>query len=53
MSHQKETYKTVTKLTPDGIKENHKEFVKKYKSILKTQEGFKSERYNIFIEKIN
>ena len=35
------------------IKENHKEFIKNSKSILKIQQRLKSERHNIFSEKIN
>ena len=31
----------------------HKEFIKKNKLILKTQQRFRSENYKFFIEKIN
>ena len=34
------------------IKENHKEFIGNNKSILETQQRFKSERHNIFTEEI-
>ena len=34
-------------------KENNKEFIKNNKSILKIQQRFKSERYNVFTEEIN
>ena len=37
----------------DSIKENHKEFIKSSKSILKIQQRFKSERHNVFTEEIN
>ena len=37
----------------DRIKENHKEFIKKDKSILKTQQRFKSGRRNGFTEETN
>ena len=37
----------------DRIKENHKEFIKKGKSILKTQQRFKSGRRNGFTEETN
>ena len=37
----------------DNIKENHKEFIKSNKSILKIQQKFKNERYNVFTEEIN
>ena len=33
--------------------ENHKEFIRNNKSILKTQQRFKSERHNVFTEEIN
>ena len=36
----------------DGIKKNHKEFIKNNKLILKAQQRFKSERYNVFTEEI-
>ena len=35
------------------IKENHKEFIKYNKPILKTQQRFKSKRHNVFTEEIN
>ena len=35
------------------MKENHQEFIKNNKSILKTQQRFKSERHNIFTEEID
>ena len=41
------------KIYIDRIKKNHKEFIKKQKSILKTQQIFKSERHNVFTEEIN
>ena len=37
----------------DPIKENHKEFIKNNKSILKAQQRLKSERHNVFNEEIN
>ena len=37
----------------DGIKKNHKEFIKNNKLILKAQQRFKSERHNVFTEEIN
>ena len=36
----------------DGIKKNHKEFIKNNKLILKAPQRFKSERYNVFTEEI-
>ena len=41
------------KIDIDSIKENYKEFIKNNKSILKTQQKFKSERHNVFTEEIN
>ena len=32
---------------------NHKKFIRNIKSILKTQQRFESERYNVFTEEIN
>ena len=37
----------------DSIKQNHKEFIESNKSILKTQQKFKSESNNVFTEEIN
>ena len=34
-------------------KKNQKQFIRNNKSILKTQERFKSERHNVFTEEIN
>ena len=41
------------KVDINGIKKNHKELIKNNKSILKTQQRFKSKRYNVFTEEIN
>ena len=41
------------KIDIDSIKENHKEFLKNNKSILKIQQRFKSERDNVVTEEIN
>ena len=41
------------KTDTETIKENHKEFMKSNKSIIKIQQTFKSERYNVFIECFN
>ena len=40
------------KIDIDGIKENHKEFIKNNKSILKTQQRFKNERHNVLLKKL-
>ena len=37
----------------DILKKNHKTFIRNNKSILKTQQRFKSERHNVFTEEIN
>ena len=36
----------------DSLKKNHKKFIRNNKSILKTQQRFKSERHNDFTEEI-
>ena len=41
------------KIDIDFIKENHKEFIRNNKSILKIQQRFKSERHNVFTEEFN
>ena len=46
-------YLEKNKMDIDSIKENHKEFIKNNKSILKIQQRFKSERHNVFTEEIN
>ena len=50
---KKINYLEKNKTDIDSIKENHKEFIKNNKSILKTQQRFKSERHNVFTEEIN
>ena len=42
-----------SKTDVDCIKENHKEFMKNNKSILKSQQRFQSESHNVFTEEIN
>ena len=39
-------------MTIHSIKENHREFIKKNKSIFKTWRRFKSDRHNVFTEQI-
>ena len=46
-------YLEKNKIDIDNIKENYEEFIKNNKSILKTQQRFKSERHNVFTEDIN
>ena len=41
------------KINMDNLKKMHKQFIRNNKSILKTQQRFKSERHNVFIEEIN
>ena len=42
-----------TRLNTESFKENHNKFIKNNKLILKTQQRFKSERHNVFTDKIN
>ena len=37
----------------DSLRENQKEFMKSTKLILKSQQRFRSEKYNLFIEEIS
>ena len=41
------------KINIDSIKQNHKEFIRNNKLILKTQQRFKIDRHNVFTEEIN
>ena len=41
------------KINIDSLKKNHEEFIINNKSILKTQQRFRSERHNVFTEEIN
>ena len=50
---RKINYLRKKKIVVDSLKEDQKEFVKNSKLILKTQQGFKSERHNAFIKDIN
>ena len=49
----KTNYLDKNKISKDWIEKNHKEFIRNNKSILKTQQLFKSERHNVFTEEIN
>ena len=49
----KENYLEKNKIDVDSLKEDHKEFVKSNKLMLKTQRTFRSKKHNIFNEKIN
>ena len=49
----KKNYPEKNKINMDNLKKMHKQFIRNNKSILKTQQKFKSERHNVFIEKIN
>ena len=40
-------------MSKKSLKKSHKEFIKNNKSILKTQQRFKSERHDVFTEGIN
>ena len=37
----------------ESLRENHKEFIKNSKFVLKSQQRFKSGKYNLFTEEIN
>ena len=50
---QKKYIQKKNKLNVDSLRENHKEFIKSSKLILKKQQRFKSERYNFLTEDIN
>ena len=41
------------KIDADSLKEDHKEFIKNDKLILKTQQRLRSEKHNIFSKQIN
>ena len=45
-------YLEKNKIDIASIKENHKEFIKDNKSILQIQQRFKTERHNVFTEKL-
>ena len=47
------SYLEKNKINIDSIKKNHNQFRRNNKSILKTQQRFKSERHNLFNEEIN
>ena len=49
----KKNYLEKNKIGIDNLRKDHKEFIKSNKLILKTQQIFKSERYNGFTEEIN
>ena len=41
------------KIDADSLDEDHKEFIKNNKLILRTQQRFRSEKYNVYTEEIN
>ena len=41
------------KVDVESLKENHKEFIKSKKLMLKSQQRFKSKKHNVFTEEIN
>ena len=49
----KTNYPEKNEINLESLKEDHKEFIKNNKLILKTQQRFKSERHNVFTEEIN
>ena len=42
-----------SKVNTGSLRENHNEFMKNNRLLLKTQQRFKSERHNVFTEEIN
>ena len=46
-------YLEKNKINIDSLKKNNKKFIRNNKSILKTQQRFKSETHNVFTEEIN
>ena len=40
------------KIDVDSLKEDHKEFIKSNKLILKTQQRFRSEKHNVLLKKL-
>ena len=46
-------YLEKNKIDIDSIKENHKEFIKNNKSILKIQQRLKNKRHNVITEEVN
>ena len=41
------------KIALDSLEDDHREFIKNNKSILKVQQRFRSENHNIFPNKVN
>ena len=37
----------------DCLRENHKEFIKDNKLMLRSQQRYRSEKYNVFTEEVN
>ena len=50
---RKINYLRKNKIVEDSLQEDQKDFVKNNKMILKTQQGFKSEKHNVFTEGID
>ena len=46
-------YQEKNKLAINSLLENHKEFIKNNRLILKSQQKFRSEKYNVFTEEVN
>ena len=49
----KKKYLEKNKINIYSFKKNHNKFIRNNKSILKTQQRFKSERHNVLTEEIN
>ena len=52
-TENKTNYLGKSKIAVGSLKEDHEKFIKMNKSILKTQQRFKSEKHNIFTHEVN
>ena len=52
MFKNKINYLEKKKINIDSLKKGHKEFIRNNKTILKTQQRFKSERHNVLLKKL-
>ena len=54
-NHTTKNWQVIRKNKPavDSLRENHKEFIKNNKLILKSQQRFRSEKHNTFAEEVS
>ena len=50
--HNKINYVAKNEIKVDNLKKDHKEFIRNNKLILKTQQSFRSEKYNVYTAEI-